>query len=128
MHFDFFKDKPLFLSGSIFRYFIEYPYDIPIPFVIGINYYGNADHAANVGFPADGYINFGVIGILIFNFIMSSVFIIFNTLNIDKKYFGLFILMLLNLLSTYLFTVFFTHGLLLLIIIAFFFLKQRRVY
>jgi hypothetical protein len=124
MHFNFFQDKPLYLSGSILRDFIDYPYDLPIPFLIGREYFYDDGNAANVGFPADGYINFGVVGIFIFNIMMAAIFLLLNNLKINHKYFGLFVLLVMNLISTYFFTVFFTHGLFVLILLCLFVLKD----
>ena len=56
-YFDFFDGNPLYWSTSIFENFIDYPYDKSIPYLIGEQYFNNAEMGANNGIVSDGFSN-----------------------------------------------------------------------
>jgi hypothetical protein len=67
-YFDFFRSHPLgwMTDGIVSSLHLATPvYDLPIPQVIGSNYFGNADTNANVNFLASAYADFGAVGVLI---------------------------------------------------------------
>jgi hypothetical protein len=64
-HYDFFSQQiPLYLGHSLFRSFINYPYDLLPWFVIGGVYFGDSSVSANAGMIPDAYMNFHFFGIL----------------------------------------------------------------
>lgn len=67
-YFDFFQSHPLgwMTDGVVGRLHLATPvYDLPLPQVIGANYFGNADTNANANFLASAYADFGAPGVLI---------------------------------------------------------------
>ncbi|ALC88207.1 hypothetical protein AM499_12100 [Bacillus sp. FJAT-22090] len=85
LYYDFFSsNEKVYLSNSIFRFFIENPYPIPIPNLIGSIYYQNYDTWVNVGYLADAYMNFGFLGILLFSILLGIILKMFDTLSHEK--------------------------------------------
>jgi hypothetical protein len=70
-YFDFFSNNQLvYLSNSIFSFFLDYPYNLmPAP-LIG-EQLGSSDLWANTGILATSYMHFGYLGIVLFPFIVS---------------------------------------------------------
>ncbi len=57
-----------------FPKFIEYPFDLPVPQVISMIYYGNIGTWVNTGFLATGYMNFGFLGMVLYSVIIGVIF------------------------------------------------------
>lgn len=123
---DFFTDKPLYWSESIFKSFIDYPYDVRTTNIIGEVYFNRPDMSANNGLISEGYMNFGGIGVIINIFIVALFFGVLNSLKIPSRYFGLFVLTMFSFSSSSVFTVLFTHGGLALILVSIFLLNERK--
>lgn len=123
---DYFQDNFLYWSDSILKSFIDYPYDVRVTNIIGEVYFNRPDMSANNGLISEGYMNFGTWGVLINIFIVSSFFMILNSLKIPAKYFGLFVLTMFSFLSSSVFTVLLTHGGVALIIVSIFVLNNKR--
>lgn len=123
---DFFKEKPLYLSESIFKSFFPYPYDMGHAKLIGKNYFNNPDMGANNGLISDGFMNFGTYGVLINVFLVSFYFMLLNSLKIPPRYFGLFVLIVFSFLSSSTLTVFLTHGAIALLLISIFVLNDKK--
>lgn len=121
-YYDFFKEKPLYLSHSIFKIFIKYPFNLPPPNLIGAVYFNNPFTNANNGIPADGFINFGFLGVtlwaIIFVFLLKISDNIVKYTN-SKIFYPMFIVSFLNTLNSALLTSILTHGLIILYIIAY---------
>lgn len=122
---DFFDAQHLYWSESIFKKFIEYPYDVRHTNLIGEVYFNRPDMSANNGLVSDGFMNFGSIGVGINVFLISIYFMVLNSLKIPAKYFGLFVLVIFSFISSSLFTVFLTHGALALLLVAIFLLNDK---
>jgi hypothetical protein len=72
-YYDFFSTHPTYeLSGSILRLFIDAPYDIQAPYLIGALYL-HATVDANANLWADAMANFGLLGIVPFSVILGGV-------------------------------------------------------
>lgn len=123
---DYFQDNFLYWSDSILKNFIDYPYDVRVTNIIGKVYFNRPDMSANNGLISEGYMNFGTWGVLINIFIVSSFFMVLNSLKLPAKYFGLFVLTIFSFLSSSVFTVLLTHGGLALIIVSIFVLNNKR--
>lgn len=117
---DYFDENPkAYLGHSIFSSFVDYPYEQSIPRVIG-SYLGFPEMAANTNLFADGFANFGWLGIpivgLLFLFVLRLT---------DRASFGLPILIsgivltgpAMNLSNSSILTTLLTHGLILAIIL-----------
>lgn len=122
---DFFEGNYLYWSESIFKNFIEYPYDIRATNLIGKTYFNRPDMSANNGLISEGYMNFGSWGVLINTLIVGSYFAVLNSLKIPAKYFGLFVLTMFSFLSSSVFTVLLTHGGLALLVVSIFVLNNK---
>ena len=125
-YYDFFDGKPLLWSESVFKQFFEYPYAIRHENLIGEVYFNRPDMAANNGLISDGFMNFGSWGVALNVFIVSSYFMILNSLKIPAKYFGLFFLLIFSFISSSLSIVLITHGALALLLISIFILNHKR--
>lgn len=117
---DFFDENPkAYLGHSIFSSFVDYAYEQSIPRVIG-GYLGFPEMAANTNMFADGFANFGWIGIpivgLLFLFILRLA---------DRASFGLPIMVsgivltgpAMNLSDSGILTTLLTHGLIVAIVL-----------
>lgn len=123
-YFDFFEDNPLYWSGSIGRNFIEYIYDKPIPYKIGEVYFNNPKMAANNGIVSDGFSNAGVLGVIINGLFLGFYISVIKSLNISHKFYGLYFLLLISIISSSLPVVLLTHSGIALLIFAFLFQKN----
>lgn len=73
-YFDFFStNDPIYLSHSIFRFFLSYPYDLKPPFHIGLVYFNKPDMAANNGIVGDAFMNFGFLGLFLWAVLFALV-------------------------------------------------------
>lgn len=125
-YFDFFKGKPLYWSYSFLSSFFEYPYQERPTSIIAYQYLGSSVMSSNNGIISDGYSNFGWGGIIINIIIVSGIFSFFNSLNINHKFTGVFILFFFSIVSSALPTIIMTHGGLVLIMISQFILKDTE--
>lgn len=77
---------PLFLSGHhLIDFFIAYPYDVLPPHMIGRAFLlHNVATNANSGVIADGYINFGTLGIVFWGLITGMVLKLYDSLTRNK--------------------------------------------
>jgi hypothetical protein len=126
-YFDFFRDKPLFWSGSIFKFFIDYPYEVSPPFLIGNHVLVRPLSHANSGIISDGYMQLGIPGAVLNIVLVSIVFAVVNSLRISHHFFGTVFLLFFTFSSSYFFTAMITHGWLLFLILAHFFLKDTEI-
>jgi len=67
LYYDFFSnnDYTYLSSNRIFRSFIDYPYHLDPPHLIGEVYYDNPKANANNGIFSDAYMNFGFLGLIL---------------------------------------------------------------
>jgi len=124
VYFDYFSSHDyIYWSNSILKNIFIYPYEISPVFVIG-NYLGYPEMAANTGIFGSGYMHLGVIGIILYMFIIT-IFI-----NLIQQYNKLpfwitnaVVLMpfLSAFISSDLPTAFLTHGLLMGFVILYFY-------
>lgn len=89
-YFDFFSANPhVYLGHSILDWLVQYPYESRPAMVIGNAYYGHLDTpiamSANANLWADGYANFGILGILFFTALLAGVFWIADSLSLGTS-------------------------------------------
>jgi hypothetical protein len=71
-YFEFFEQNPLvYWSNSFLSSFIAYPYDQPVPFVIG-NYLNDPTGWANNSFFSTGYMHAGYVGVVIYGLVSGA--------------------------------------------------------
>ena len=69
----FSKDGFLFFScHKIFRSFLEYPYDVSPAHLIATRYLHRPECNATVGMYADAYMNFGLVGLILWSILLSA--------------------------------------------------------
>ena len=124
IYMDFFSSHQfVYWSNSIFKFFLNYPYDIPPVHVIG-RYLGHPKEAANTGIFGSGYMQLGMIGIIIYSLITIIILNLIQQFRTLPKWFVnavLFNPILTLFISSDLFTTLFTHGLLIAILVLYFF-------
>lgn len=123
LYFDFFNGNPLLWSESFPGIFKNYPYDYSHSYIIGEKYFNSIEWGANNGIISEGFMNFGIYGVLINSIIIGLYFSIINQLNISSKFYGVFFLLFFSLISSSLPTVLLTHGGFILILVSFGLLK-----
>ncbi len=125
-YFDFFNNNYIYLSDSIFRSFVDYPYHLPPPHLIGELYFSSPEMNVNSGFLSTGFMNFGYLGVLMNIISVVVLFKVFAELGISSSYSGVFIIVIFTLLSSAFFTGLLTHGILVFILFSFLFLRNSE--
>lgn len=126
LYFDFFDKNHLLWSETFNGLIINYPYEYSHSYVIGERYFGSKEWGANNGIISDGFMNYGMIGVLINGFIVALYFSLLNQLKINSKFFGVFFLLFFVMISSSLTTVLLTHGGFLLLLMSFLVLKNTK--
>ena len=122
-YFDFFKDNHIYLSHSILKSFIEYPYDLQPEQIISVEYFNSHTGHCNSGFISDGFMNFGYTGVILNIIGLLAVFKIMEIIKIPHLYAGVLLIIIYTFISSYFLTSLLTHGVILFIILAFFILR-----
>lgn len=123
-YFNFFSDHPkVFWGDTSWMPFVQSPYSVTIPFVIGADL-GYPEMSANNGFVSSGFAQAGYFGVLFYSFIVGVVlrFVDRESKKLGASWLGagLFLLPLLGTWrSSDLSTSMMTHGILLMIILLF---------
>ncbi|MFI8577867.1 hypothetical protein ACIGEL_19430 [Rossellomorea aquimaris] len=122
-YYDFFSiHTPDYLKQSFLRHIgFESPY-IPIDNLIATIYFGKPDMGANNGLFSDAYANFGIFGLLIMPLLVVLSFKFFDACSegLDTKIFIVSgITLAFIFISSFFFTVLFTHGFLALCLILY---------
>lgn len=112
-------------SSSVGALFATNPYGITPPYVIGYEYFANADTSANTGLVGSGFANAGLVGIALYAAVVGLMIAYINAYG-RKLDHGLVtavtLMTMYNIFtSTDLLTAFLTHGALLLMILLIFF-------
>lgn len=124
LYFDFFEGNYLYWSETFNGLIADYPYEYSHSYVIGKHYFNDIDWGANNGLISDGFMNFGMFGVIINILIVGVYFSLINQLNVSSKFFGVFFLLFFVIISSSLSTVLLTHGGILLLLLAFIVLKD----
>ncbi len=125
-YFTFFNDNHVMLSHSILSPFFDYPYDLDPAFLMGDYIYNKPGTSCNTGIIGDGYMNFGIIGTIIFSIIAAIILRFLDSLNMHHSFFGISFLFLVLFMNSALFTILLTHGGILFMIIGLFFFKNTN--
>lgn len=76
-YFEFFNNNPhIYWSNSFLKYFLEYPYSLDLPKLIGA--YMGTGAAANNGFISSGFAHFGNTGVAIYSVIFAFILRVLN--------------------------------------------------
>lgn len=83
-YYEFFSSHPkAHLGHSIFKYFIDYPYSVEPPYLIGALYFHSPGNDANANVWADAYANFGYFGIICFTLLLAAVLWLYDSMAVD---------------------------------------------
>tara|TARA_R110000868_G_scaffold205840_3_gene454479 strand:+ start:1561 stop:2847 length:1287 start_codon:yes stop_codon:yes gene_type:complete len=126
VYFDFFNENYLYWSEVVGDIFKTYPYSENHSRIIGEVYFNSSEISANNGIISDGYMNFGMLGVFLNILVVSAFYSAINHLNISNKFFGLYFLFTIAILSSSLSTVLLTHGGIILLFISIIFLKDSK--
>jgi hypothetical protein len=120
---DFFSANPYFYwaSSRITFGLVETNYLASAPFIIGLQFFGNPEASANTGFIGSGFSNSGLLGVILYAFVIG---LVISALNALGRLIGSVIVICASfpvivtaLTSSDLITVFLTHGLAALFVI-----------
>ncbi|MDD5571450.1 MAG: O-antigen ligase [Bacteroidales bacterium] len=125
-YFDFFKNNQMHLSHSIFKYFFHNPYNVQPSYIIGKLYYNSIENNAGNGIISDGFMNFGIAGIVVSIFISSFILSFLNSMKINYRYMGIFFLVIYGYSCIGILTNLLTGGLFLTVLISLFLLKDTE--
>lgn len=124
-YFSFFDHAQVYLSHSFLSAFFQYPYPVEPSHLIGQMMYGRDTINCNTGIIADGFMNFGLLGSLLFVVLGACVVRLVDAADYDSRFIGLTVLLIINFLNSALFTCLLTHGGIVLIL-AMLFLVPRK--
>lgn len=122
--FEFYDGNPIYLSHSVLSSLSDYPYSQEPAFLMGDYMFGKPNMSCNTGIIADGFMNFGHIGSILFIMVTAVIIKFIESLNIDKTYFGIIIAFVMLFLNSALLTSMLTHSGLFLLLILIFFMKD----
>ncbi|MYL30805.1 hypothetical protein GLW03_13390 [Halobacillus halophilus] len=126
---DFFSSHDRYhLSHSILGIFNENPYGKTPSFLMGQEYFGKSDMAANANVFADAYANFGPSGVLAFSLLLGGVLWLYDCIACSKPLIesSLFLsIAAWSLTDTALLTSLLTHGILLTLLVLYCFPKKE---
>lgn len=121
-YFDFFEGIPIFSSNSLLSSVVEYPYEIEPPYLIGTEFYIEGETHANTGIVADGFINFGYLGVVFWAVLFGFLMKLTDSVSKNKS-FGLVLSCIAMFSVTFsnsaLFTAFSTHGYMIALILIY---------
>lgn len=86
-YYDFFSQNThTFLSQHrIFQFFLDYPYYLPPPHLIGEVYFNQPQMGANNGIYADAFMNFGFIGFIFWGILLTIILKLVDSFSRNKK-------------------------------------------
>jgi hypothetical protein len=123
-YFEFFNQNPfVYLSDSVLKRFLAYPYPLPPSLLIGIRYHDGG--SANVGIMGNAFMHFGTVGIFSFLALLSIILACFDRIASARSdsspvIFALVATPIISIINSGLFTVLLTHGLILCFFLAYF--------
>ncbi|HLG35398.1 MAG TPA: hypothetical protein VI757_11000 [Bacteroidia bacterium] len=123
---DFFKNTPIYLSQSLLKDLITYPFLEAPEKIISTIYFDSPKGNANNGLISDAYMNFGVIGIFAYGFLFALLIKIFESIKMHHSFFGIFFVIIYTFISSFFLTTLLSHGVLLFLLIGLLFLKDSQ--
>jgi len=131
LYYDFFsKNVHTFLSHhQIFRVFLNYPYPLNPPHLIGEFYFNRPQMGANNGIYADAFMNFGFIGLIFWAILLIIILKLIDGITKNKDIritISAIAMPVMSLTNSALLTCLLTHGLLLSLIFLYLLPKERN--
>jgi len=130
LYYDFFsKNVHTFLSHhQIFRVFLNYPYPLNPPHLIGEFYFNRPQMGANNGIYGDAYMNFGFIGLVLWAILLIIILKLIDSITKNRDIritVSAIALPVISLTNSALLTCLLTHGLLLALIFVYLLPRER---
>jgi hypothetical protein len=80
-YYEYFSSHPkTHLGHSIFRFFLDYPYAVEPPYLIGAIYFHSPSNDANANVWADAYANFGYLGVIAFTLLLAALLWLYDSM------------------------------------------------
>lgn len=114
-YFEFFENKPLLLGYGWYNPFVNYNLYLPPSQMISFTYWGDYVTSANNGLISSGFMNFGVIGVILYSFFLGIILKQFPT-QIQMNYSGVFFLLVFAFTTSFFVTTLLSHGILLFLL------------
>ncbi|WP_016839518.1 O-antigen polymerase [Ureibacillus thermosphaericus] len=115
-YFEFFEDKSKFLlSHSIFEGIIQTDYNVSPTQYMAKEYF-NKDFSPNVGFFGDAYVNFGLVGLIVFAIFLGIIMLLIDSFSTKIPLFltmAILVIPAMSLVNSAFLTTLLTHGVLL---------------
>lgn len=127
-YYDFFEGSPVLLSNSVMSGFFSYPHQLEPAYLIGDLYYQKPDMSANNGIITDGFMHFGILGVIIWAILFSFILKLIDSLVYGKNYIVLIPVLLIGLRSFIdgaLLTSLLTHGFFLTIFLCYLYPRKN---
>ncbi len=129
-YYDFFSEHgPISLSTTrIFRSFLDYPYDLSPPHLIGQVYFNRPEMNANNGIVADAYMNFGFAGLILWAILLAVILKLVDTFSKGKNIkvaIASIAMPVIAFTNSALLTTMLTHGVLLALILLYLLPKKK---
>jgi hypothetical protein len=84
-YYEFFSSHPkVHLGHSILKSFVDYPYAVEPPYLIGFLYFHSASNDANANIWADAYANFGYPGIICFTLLLAIILWLYDSMAVGR--------------------------------------------
>lgn len=125
-YFMFFNNNPMMLSHSILSGLLKYPYAWDPSHLMGFMMHETSATSCNTGIIADGFMNFGHLGVLLWIFTTVFLFKYIDSIGIHHAYFGLVFIFIFTLANSALLTSMLTHGGILLILVLTFLVDRNK--
>ena len=132
-YYDFFSHHPKVLwtdsSWLLLDKVIGYPYDLPIPNIIGYEYFNRPETSANTGWLGSGYAHAGALGVFLYAIILGLLFkfLDYKSKALNKNFITTsFAPFVVYLFSSDLKTMFLTHGLIIYILVLMLIKEQKK--
>ncbi len=130
-YYDFFsKNEPVFLSHSILRFFLDYPYQLNPPHLIADVYFNDPQMGSNNGVVGDAFMNFRFLGLILWAVLLGIILKLIDSCSkgVDIRIAVAAIAMpAITLTNSALLTNLLTHGLLLSLLIMYLMPKQGDI-
>lgn len=121
----FFKGNFTYLSHSPLGLgLVNNKYGTSLSMFVGENVLGLKGLNANVGLFTEGYISFGVGGILVFSLLILLLIKFLNVIDFDPHYFGMLFVYIYYMNTSFLSILLLTHGLVFFVIFSYFYLSR----
>ena len=125
-YFTFFDANPMCLSHSFLKAFFDYPYQLEPSRLIGTMMYNRVSTNCNTGIVADGFMNFGHVGAVMFVACAGLFVRLVGAYLGNGRFFGLLALLVYCFLNSAFFTTLLTHGGLALLLAVVFLIPDER--